>query len=90
VLNTTIIDARPEHRYELAIDSIYPLLLAIVVGLTMLWFIFSPWAIPGGAAGSLIILYMWFWRGNQPQPFQEVVTSHSSPARPPAEPQPAT
>jgi cytochrome c oxidase subunit 1 len=81
VLNTTIIDAQPEHRYELAIDSIWPLLLAIVVGLTMLWFIFSPWAIPGGALGSCVVLYLWFWRGNEP----EHLTAAEHPSTPPNE-----
>ena len=71
MLNTTIIDAIPEHRYELAIDSIFPLLLAIVVGLTMTAVIWTPWAIPAGAFFSLIILYAWFWRGNEPQPIAE-------------------
>jgi len=67
VLNTTIIDAVPEHRYELAGDSIWPLALAIVVGLTMTFVIFTPWAIPGGMFFSLIVLYAWFWRGNEPR-----------------------
>ncbi|MFL6585087.1 MAG: cytochrome c oxidase subunit I [Chthoniobacterales bacterium] len=81
VLNTTILDARPEHKYELAGDSIWPLCLGIVVGLTMLWFIFSPWSIPGGALGSLIILYLWFWRGNEP----ESVSEEAEMERPPDE-----
>ncbi|MFN2476976.1 MAG: cytochrome c oxidase subunit I [Chthoniobacterales bacterium] len=81
VLNTTIIDAQPEHKYELAIDSIWPLCLAIVVGATMTWFIFSPWAIPLGALGSLIVLYFWFWRGNEPQPFAEGAEAHPAPPK---------
>jgi cytochrome c oxidase subunit 1 len=67
VLNTTIIDAVPEHRYELATDSIWPLSLGIVVNLTMTFVIFTPWAIPGGMFFSLIVLYAWFWRGNEPK-----------------------
>src|SRR5438045_1672137 len=67
VLNTTVIDAVSEHRYELATDSIWPLALAIVVGLTMTFVIFTPWAIPAGMFFSLIVLYAWFCRGNQPK-----------------------
>ncbi|HZR04412.1 MAG TPA: cytochrome c oxidase subunit I [Candidatus Udaeobacter sp.] len=67
VLNTTIIDAVPEHRYELATDSIWPLLLGIVVGLTMTFVIFTAWAIPAGMFFSLVVLYAWFWRGNEPK-----------------------
>ena len=67
VLNTTVVDAVPQHRYELATDSIWPLLLGIVVSLTMTFVIFTPWAIPGGMFFSLIVLYSWFWRGNEPK-----------------------
>jgi len=67
VLNTTVVDAVPQHRYELATDSIWPLLLGIVVSLTMTFVIFTPWAIPGGMFFSLIVLYAWFWRGNEPK-----------------------
>jgi cytochrome c oxidase subunit 1 len=71
VLNTTIIDAVPEHRFELAIDSIFPLLLGLVVGLTMTVVIFTPWAVPGGMFCSMLVLFAWFWRGNEPQPIAE-------------------
>jgi cytochrome c oxidase subunit 1 len=67
VLNTTIIDAVPEHRYELARDSIWPLALAVVVGLTMTFVIFTPWALPGGMFFSMLVLFAWFWRGNEPE-----------------------
>ena len=77
VLNTTIIDAVPEHRYELAIDSIWPLLLAIVVGLTMTFVIFTAWAIPAGMFFSLIVLYAWFWRGSEPKSIIEAAKPSS-------------
>jgi len=67
VLNTTVVDAVPQHRYELATDSIWPLLLGIVVTLTMTFVIFTPWAVPGGMFFSMIVLYAWFWRGNEPK-----------------------
>jgi cytochrome c oxidase subunit 1 len=76
VLNTTIIDARPEHRYELALDSIWPPVLALVVGATMWWFVFSPWAIPAGAFASMLVLYGWFWRGNEPKHLVEASSLH--------------
>jgi cytochrome c oxidase subunit I len=75
VLNTTIIDAVPEHRYELADDSIWPLALAIIAGLTMTFVIFTPWAIPGGMFFSMLVLFAWFWRGNEP----EFLTGKSKP-----------
>jgi len=83
VLNTTIIDAVPEHRYELATDSIWPLALAIVVSLTMTFVIFTAWAIPAGMFFSLIVLYAWFWRGNEPKFITEAAKPkpHMSPAQ---------
>jgi cytochrome c oxidase subunit 1 len=75
VLNTTIIDGVPEHLYELATDSIWPLVLAIVVGLTMTFVIFTAWAIPAGMFFSLLVLYAWFWRGNEPKFIVEAAKS---------------
>jgi len=66
VLNTTILDAVPEHRYEIATDSIWPFALAIAAGGSFIGAIFTPWAIPIGAGLSLIVLTLWFWRGNEP------------------------
>jgi cytochrome c oxidase subunit I len=66
VLCTTLMDAAEDHRYELEADSIWPILLAIVVGGTITWCIFSPWAIPVGAAASFVVLALWFWRSNEP------------------------
>ena len=87
----TIIDAMPEHRYELAIDSIFPLLLAIVVGLTMTFVIFTPWALPAGMFFSAIVLFAWFWRGNEPQPIAEAGIVQPPPgADIPAVPSPST
>ena len=67
VLNTTLMDGAPEHRYELAIDSIWPLVLALVVGGTFVFIIFTPWALPVAMLLSFIVLALWFWRGNEPE-----------------------
>jgi cytochrome c oxidase subunit I+III len=67
VLITTVLDAQPHHRFELATDSIWPLALAITGGGSFICAIFTPWAIPIGAFLSLIVLVGWFWRGNEPE-----------------------
>lgn len=67
VLTTTLLDAAEDHRYELAQDSIWPLLLALVVGGSITWCIFNPWALPTGALLSFVVLCFWFWRGNEPE-----------------------
>jgi cytochrome c oxidase subunit 1 len=66
LLTTTVLDAIPEHRYEISPDSIWPLVLALVVGFDLLWMIFSPWAYPAGIIAGLVVLAFWFWRGNEP------------------------
>ena len=67
VLGTTIMDAAPEHRYELAIDSIWPLVLGIIVSATFAGLVFNGWALTIGAFLSMITLFLWFWRGNEPK-----------------------
>jgi cytochrome c oxidase subunit 1 len=67
VLITTVMDAQPHHRFELATDSIWPLALAITAGGSFVCAIFTPWAIIIGAVLSLIVLIGWFWRGNEPE-----------------------
>jgi cytochrome c oxidase subunit 1 len=61
VLTTTLMDARPEHKYELAGDGISPLLLAIVVTLTAIGLCFHPWALPIGLGAAGVVLIGWFW-----------------------------
>jgi len=77
VLTTTVMDARPAYRYELAGDSLLPLFLGVTVFLTFFGLIFHPWALPifGGASG--VILMVWFWRQNT------VEKVHDHPGEPP-------
>jgi cytochrome c oxidase subunit 1 len=63
VLSTSILDAQPQHRYEIATDSILPLLLAIVTGVFFVVLVFTPWIVPICAALWLIVLAIWFWIG---------------------------
>jgi cytochrome c oxidase subunit I+III len=66
VLTTSLMDAQPQHTFELAGDSIWPVSLAIVVSGCFIGAIFTPWAVPLGALLSGIVLVLWFWRGNEP------------------------
>jgi cytochrome c oxidase subunit I+III len=61
VLVTTVRDAEPEHRYELPGSSIWPLLMALATGVTIIVSIFTPWGYVIG--GGLIFLagIGWFW-----------------------------
>jgi cytochrome c oxidase subunit I+III len=60
-LSTTIHDATPQHKYELQKDSIFPFLLALVVGGVFISFIFTPWGMPVGIVLSFLVLFGWFW-----------------------------
>jgi cytochrome c oxidase subunit I+III len=66
VLTTALMDAEPQHTYEIAGDSIWPVALAFAAGGSFIGAIFNPWAIPIGALLSGIVLGFWFWRGNEP------------------------
>jgi heme/copper-type cytochrome/quinol oxidase subunit 1 len=67
VLTTTLLDARPDHRFELAGHSIWPPVLALVTGLFFVGVMFRPWALPIGMVAAAIVLGLWFWRGNEPR-----------------------
>jgi cytochrome c oxidase subunit 1 len=62
VLVTSTLDAAPDHRYDLAGESIWPLLLAAGVTATlMLGGIFNPWYAVYGVAFIALVLFGWFW-----------------------------
>jgi cytochrome c oxidase subunit 1 len=61
VLCTHIMDAEPDHRYELPGPSYFPLLTALAVGVAFTVGIFTPWAFPVSAVLSGASLYGWFW-----------------------------
>jgi cytochrome c oxidase subunit 1 len=61
VLITHLVDATPDHRYESPEPSIWPLLAAIATTGLFIGSIFTPWAIPIGAAPMLVTLIGWFW-----------------------------
>jgi cytochrome c oxidase subunit 1 len=84
VLTTTILEAIEDHRYELAGDSIWPLLLAIVVGGSISWGVFTAWAIPAGAFLSLLVLTAWFWHGDAPKRLTSTKQKKAAPLRLPA------
>jgi cytochrome c oxidase subunit 1 len=71
VLSTTMMEAVPEHRYELPDDSVWPLVSSIAVCGTLYWVIFNPWAIPIGAGVTYLALALWFWRSNEPAPLTQ-------------------
>jgi cytochrome c oxidase subunit I+III len=62
VLITTLMDAAPDHRYDMGGESMWPFFLAVVIAFLFLaGGIFNPWyAVYGAIAGGLV-LFGWFW-----------------------------
>jgi cytochrome c oxidase subunit I len=61
LLVTTVVDAAPDHRTELASFTIMPAITAAATGVMFIPSIFTPWAIPIGGALVVIALVVWFW-----------------------------
>jgi len=71
VLATTILDARPDHRYQVSAESIWPPLVALSAGAALFFGgIFQPVWAPVGVVIAGLLLYGWFWQGRQPRPFE--------------------
>jgi cytochrome c oxidase subunit I+III len=60
-LVTSILDAEPEHRYELPGPSIWPLMLSLAVAAGLIPGIFTPWAFPIAGGLAFFALFGWFW-----------------------------
>jgi cytochrome c oxidase subunit 1 len=71
VLVTNLLDAEPDHRYQLPGSSIWPLALALAVAVTFIGVIFTPWAIPVGAVLTFLALLGWFWPNSEPRRIEE-------------------
>jgi cytochrome c oxidase subunit 1 len=68
VLCTSVLDAQPEHRYELCGDSMLPLATGLITGAFFVALVFTPWAVPMAAAAWAVVMTVWFWVGTeQPQ-----------------------
>jgi cytochrome c oxidase subunit I+III len=60
-LITTTLDAAPDHRVGLPQPSVWPLFLALALGLAFLGAIVSLWFVPLGGALAAVALVGWHW-----------------------------
>ena len=67
VLVTTTHDALPDHRNLLDGDSIWPPLLALVLGGSFVGLVFHPIAFPVGWVLGFLVLIGWFWPERDPR-----------------------
>jgi cytochrome c oxidase subunit 1 len=64
VLITGLMDAEPDHRFELPGNTLVPLFSALATGFLFITAIFTPWGVPVGALLLLFPMLAWVW----PQP----------------------
>jgi cytochrome c oxidase subunit 1 len=65
VVATTILDASPDHRYNVPASSAWPFVSAIATAVMFIWSIFTPWAVVWGSIPITIGLIAWFWPGKE-------------------------
>jgi cytochrome c oxidase subunit I+III len=61
---TTVLDARPDHRYTSPSPSIWPFLSAVATTIMFIGSVFTPWAVVWGSIPIAIALIAWFWPGH--------------------------
>ena len=61
VLATNVMDAEPDHAYQIPGPSIWPILLALATAESFGVGIFTPWAFPIGAVLAFAAFFGWFW-----------------------------
>jgi cytochrome c oxidase subunit 1 len=72
ILVTTLFDARPESRHAGPAGSIWPLYVALCMGLLFIGSIFSPYFVLGGLGVSLVGLLGWAWQSTHPSGVERV------------------
>jgi cytochrome c oxidase subunit 1 len=67
-LITTALDALPDSRHDMPGESIWPLIMALAVGVTFIGAVFTPWAYVVGFVLGVIAFGGWGWpRGTRPE-----------------------
>lgn len=64
---SSVVEARPEARESSSGDSIWPLWAALATSATLIWSIFTPWAVVWGSLPVAIALIGWFWPKGTPE-----------------------
>ncbi|MBZ9674336.1 cytochrome c oxidase subunit I [Mesorhizobium sp. ES1-1] len=67
LLITSVVQASPEARESSPGDSIWPFWAAVATAVTLIWSIFTPWAVVWGSIPVAIALTGWFWPKGVPE-----------------------
>ena len=60
-ITTSLVEAEPEMREASPPPSIWPFISALIVSVTLLGSIFTPWAVVWGLAPTAVAITLWFW-----------------------------
>jgi hypothetical protein len=61
LLVTSVLDAHPESRHPHPVETIWPLLMALAVGVTFIGAVFTPWAYVVGFLLASGTFFGWAW-----------------------------
>ena len=61
LLITSVVEGIPEARDSSVGNSVWPLWAALATTVTLIWSIFSPWAVVWGSIPVAVCLIGWFW-----------------------------
>ena len=61
MLITSVLDAQPESRHPHPVETIWPLLMALAIGVTFIGAVFTPWAYVVGFALASLAFAGWAW-----------------------------
>jgi cytochrome c oxidase subunit 1 len=67
LLITSVVEGIPEARESSVGNSIWPLWAALATTVTLVWSIFSPWAVVWGSIPVAVSLIGWFWPKGVPE-----------------------
>jgi cytochrome c oxidase subunit 1 len=60
-ITTSLVEAEPEMREASPPPSIWPFISALIVSVTLLGSIFTPWAVVWGLVPTAVVITLWFW-----------------------------
>ena len=68
VLVTTALDAEPDSRHDHPGHTIWPLIVALTIGVFFITLIFTPWGLPIGTVLGFIAYARYIWPGRSHDP----------------------
>jgi cytochrome c oxidase subunit 1 len=68
ILISSTLDAIPDNRHDHPKETVWPLVMAVAVGVMFVGAIFTPWSYPAGFVLGVVAFAGWAWpRGDIPE-----------------------